>query len=94
MQLSQNKKEIHVSQSSKIDPMISVQAHQNITPHPRRQVHLGFQIQLDTNHQRRVLELAVRPHGSLEEITWSAMLARGRLAPSQSGTSPDTMGTR
>jgi hypothetical protein len=32
-------------------------------------MNFSLQIQLDTNHQRRILELSVGPDGTLEEIT-------------------------
>ena len=47
---------------------ILIQPDQDVTPHARREMHLGLEIHLDAHHQRRILELAVGIDGALEEV--------------------------
>lgn len=44
-----------------------VQANDNITADARRQVHLGLEIELDTDHEAGALELALIVSCALEE---------------------------
>ena len=48
----------------------SVKPHEDVTPNSSRKMHLSLQIKLDAHHQRRVLQLAVRPDGALEEVSY------------------------
>ena len=59
--------------------LLLVQPHENVTAYAGGQMHLGFQVQLDTDHEGGVLELAVGVNRALEQVADEAVGLAGQV---------------